>query len=186
MSKMHRNTKNFIKETILDLFQQLNIHTLPVDIDQVIEACGITLLKFSEVNGFKINRRMDAFAAKIPHGEAQYIITYNEHRPPGRLVWSKAHELGHITLGHLQEGAGGPETEAQAHYFASQLLMPLAVLDELGYHTKEQIAERCGVSPTAAALRVRDLKRRWWYYNTHGNTSYDVAFLNQFNLPIYE
>lgn len=83
-------------------------------------------------------------------------ITYFEH-----LNWTLAHEIGHIYLGHTDDG---DLEEIEAHYFAAQLLMPDYTLfmtaTEYGKISAEDITEIFGVSPEAAEKRIRTMKRR--------------------------
>ena len=56
----------------------------------------------------------------INHTDDVKIILYNSDiESKGRILWSKAHELGHIVLKHKQQGE---KEEIEANTFASQLL----------------------------------------------------------------
>ncbi|MBQ9315149.1 MAG: ImmA/IrrE family metallo-endopeptidase [Clostridia bacterium] len=57
------------------------------------------------------------------------IILYNEDiETEGRKMWTIAHELGHIVLGHTTQCE---KNETEANFFAAQLLAPQCVLKHL-------------------------------------------------------
>lgn len=57
------------------------------------------------------------------------LILYNDKiNSKGRILWNKAHELGHIVLKHTQQG---DKEEIEANTFASQLLLPQCLLKKL-------------------------------------------------------
>lgn len=97
--------------------------------------------------------------------EDTYIVLYNaeitywEH-----LNWTLAHEVGHIYLGHKEDGE---LEEIEAHFFAAQLFMPeysiYMMSKEHGAIDAETISEVFGVSPEAATRRIRTMNRKCSY-----------------------
>jgi Zn-dependent peptidase ImmA (M78 family) len=99
--------------------------------------------------------------------------------PTARKRFTAAHELGHVALGHLAEGAaptdrdgdlylfratGGVHEarEVEANRFAAALLMParlvLGEADRIGGTLDVRLlSERFWVSEAAMAVRLRDL-----------------------------
>lgn len=77
-----------------------------------------------------------------------------------RKNWSLAHEVGHIYMGHTEDG---DIEEIEAHYFASQLFMPEYTLHMMeknyGKFDAEDLAEIFGVSYSAAKKRLNSFKR---------------------------
>lgn len=88
----------------------------------------------------------------INHTNETKIILYNSDiTSKGRILWNKAHELGHIVLKHRKQG----ETEEiEANTFASQLLLPQCLLKELLRNnlsvTTDYIITKFGLSKAAA------------------------------------
>lgn len=93
-----------------------------------------------------------------------YIITLPRNTSPERDVYTIAHEIGHIVLGHTLDAAGMlfrsrdlPPEERQANVFAAELLMPKEqfrkVCSDCGNNVYE-VAFRFGVSPAAAGVRM--------------------------------
>lgn len=107
-------------------------------------------------------------------------VAVNPVLPAGRLRFTLAHELGHLSLRHHQQrlesfarlresydvAAEPPESldpiEREADVFAAELLMPLSLFhrDWERMRRIERLAERYEVSHTAAQRRVRALPRK--------------------------
>lgn len=89
-----------------------------------------------------------------------YIILYNEKiRSAGRRSFTLAHEIGHIYLGHMRDGA---DEEAEAGFFAAHLLMPPVLVQELLKRHKLSAGELAGifgVSRPAAQYCINSLKK---------------------------
>lgn len=80
------------------------------------------------------------------------LILYNsEIYSKGRILWNKAHELGHIVLDHKEQGES---EEIEANTFASQLLLPQCLLKNLIQNnlniTPEYLVSKFGLSNAAA------------------------------------
>lgn len=77
-----------------------------------------------------------------------------------RLNWSLAHEVGHIYMGHTEDGE---IEEIEAHYFASQFFMPEFTLYMMkrtyGEFDAEDLMEIFGVSYSSAQKRLNSFKR---------------------------
>lgn len=96
-------------------------------------------------------------------GDTVYIILYNNRvRSHGRRSFTLAHEIGHIILGHEDDG---PVQEAEANHFAAQLLLPAALVWELLEHSgftlsAHELARIFATSRAAAENRLRSFKGR--------------------------
>ena len=84
------------------------------------------------------------------------VILYNREKTRCRKRFTVLHELGHIKCGHILHGKN---EETEAHFFASQFLMPsilLSALEQRGYHLNTELLVRhFVVSPAAAEVRLR-------------------------------
>lgn len=89
-----------------------------------------------------------------------HIVLHNaEIQMHERLRWTQAHEVGHIMLGHVEDGH---TEEIEANAFAAQLLMPwftIRMMSNFRKPSAEHIARTFGVSITAANLRITDVQR---------------------------
>jgi len=107
------------------------------------------------------------------HGKLEWALLYNSAiEVPGRIRFTKAHELGHYIL-HRQNGnsfecseadmlqweSQEKRQEAEADVFASHLLMPIDDFrrqigtDSVDLHILDDCARRYGASLTAAILK---------------------------------
>lgn len=134
------------------------VHSYPVDILDVIKNFNnIEVFKTSECKVF----------SKIEEGmsfrcDDKYIIVYNDNKPPNRIKFTIAHELGHILLGHLDERNNQYSKEYEADTFASNLLAPPqmidyaeATFDDFEYSTV-YIANLFCISEQCAKVRLAD------------------------------
>jgi ribosomal protein L40E len=98
-----------------------------------------------------------------------YITIYDDSKSRQRIRWTLAHEIGHISLGHLQnfdstsyfKGMTNSEykvLETEANYFAKELLAPIWVLNEIGIINSEEISKYCAISEPAAVIRETEIK----------------------------
>lgn len=106
------------------------------------------------------------------------IILYDEEKYEPRKRFTLYHEIGHSILRHKQHNA---ENEAEANFFAAQLLIPDVIIKEIikrGYKlTIKDIMSIFGVSDQCASIRDEYLKK---YFDKHPN-EYDDAILLLFN-----
>jgi len=131
-----------------DFLIENEAYTLPFDIHKALKSHGYALRTYShlaEKSKVSLDEISETFGSK--DGISQYhsqrdkhAICYNDTiKPRGRIQWTLAHELGHITLGHLRDF---PETgteppalkrstyrilEAESNVFARELLAPSTV-----------------------------------------------------------
>ena len=174
------NRRKQIKDATLSILTQANACQLPTDLKIILRTFGIKSMSTSKAYkaGIVDTGEMHAQTLSINGG---YIIIYNDKQNLARVRWSIAHEIGHIALRHFARGIKDDIAEAEANYFAKEILMPIAVLDKYGCHTAEQIAKVCNVSLEAASYRLKDLARHNDYKAKYGFTWHDKMFLQQFN-----
>lgn len=171
----------FIKNTVLEALHNSGVNTLPVDLEAIWSSYNIIVVSYTKAKKYvRVNESIDG--CMVYMGSKRLII-FNEKAYPARIRWTIAHEIGHVLLNHHIDDKSYPVKEAEANYFAEQLLMPLAVLDKLGVKTAKAIAKTCDVSMQAAKYRKYDFARR---YNNpkamYSNTYYDIRILKQFNI----
>lgn len=167
-----------IKNTVLDLLFNCNVNELPVDLKSILKINNIGLLNSDQAQQYHLIENVYFnFNGKTIFINGDPIIIYNAKHPKTRQRWTIAHELGHIFLDHTE---WNKTTEAEANYFAKNLLEPIAVLADMGAVTVDSIAKCCGVSKHAAELRIKDLKRHINYKSKHGLTAHDIRFLRNF------
>lgn len=174
-----KEARKEIKDLVLEQLKMCNIHNLPVDPVSIVMAHKNWCL-FTATEAYE-NRLIEKpyfdFNGCHFHDEKFQYIVYNERHSYERQRWTVSHEISHVFRGHVEYS---PIEEAEANYFAKQLLMPIAVLSARGIVTKEQISTACGVSIEAAGYRVKDIQRHEDFKAKYGLTAHDIAFLKQF------
>ncbi|TDG05087.1 ImmA/IrrE family metallo-endopeptidase [Paraburkholderia guartelaensis] len=158
---------------ILDTFHQIHGGArFPVNVDALALDCAslfkmpdpVVRVQAADIQGFE--------GGLFKTGSAEWSILYNESlTSPGRIRFTKAHELGHYVLHRagqdtfecsakdmLEWTRAEKAIESDADKFASYLLMPLhdfraQVTGEVTLHALGACAERYGVSLTAAILQ---------------------------------
>ncbi len=95
------------------------------------------------------------------------IINDDSNIPPGRMLWTKMHEIGHIYLKHLekynttvlhQDELGEKlynELEFEADLFAGEVLASKWLMRQLDIYNEKDISEICGITDRAALNRYR-------------------------------
>lgn len=152
------------------LLYQNNINSLSVDVqslrydkriifDSIQNYCAIVN---EDISKFDIKDILQDGCTLI--ADDVYIVLYNDDvslLSPERLNWTLAHEVGHIYLGHTQNGR---KEEIEAHWFAAQLLMPEYVIRHMkqrfGFINIEDLIACFNVSIDAAINRLRSIARK--------------------------
>lgn len=169
-----------IKDLVLQLLDECSVGSLPVNLKSILKVHGILLLTSEEAVKYKILKfAYHDFDGKTIYINGMYFIIYNSKHIIGRRRWTIAHELGHIFLEHEEQSR---VNEAEANYFAKELLMPMAVLVEMGATSVEDASKTCNVTGEASKNRQKDFKRHYEFKNKYGLTKHDIAFLKQFGM----
>lgn len=124
------------------------------------EYCEITEMPLSSFINEKASSIKDG-CCLIDKNRNINIVLYNAFdKNMERRNWSIAHEVGHIYLGHTEDGM---KEEIEAHYFASQLFMPeytLFMMEKTyGVFTAFDLMEIFGVSHQAATKRLHSYQK---------------------------
>ena len=163
--KSYQNMRDATWKILLDC----GIDRLPVDIDTVCEKLGICVLSYDA--GAEVIERAHLYrVVRDINGLTFYlgntpVILFNERQEVKQIMFTVAHELGHIILKHVSPGDTtpahqGPEwnatpKEGAANQFAVRLLAPACVLWGLDIHTPEEIMKWCQITRPAAERRAR-------------------------------
>ena len=138
------------------------IDSLPVDVLKIARGAGVRVIKNSTVDHLLATEN-----GKTYYDGKNWIIIYNDKNSVPLCRFTVAHELGHIFLGHelvyekqvsSMEFTHSPKYEQQANMFALRLLCPTCLLWALELHTPEEIANRCQIPLSLAAVRASRMK----------------------------
>lgn len=173
----YRNSDTPTEQLLFDC----HINRLPVDLDAICEQLGVCVLSYDA--GAEIIERAHLYRA-VRHNDGLTfywrdtpVILFNEARELPQLMFTIAHELGHVVLQHITPNETHSQlisadketkrdiskTEAAANQFAVHLLAPACVLWGLGAYTSEKIMSLCQLPRQEAeysAQRVAELVRQ--------------------------
>lgn len=177
----------YIQNQILRIFHGMNNISFPINLDDVasLMPTSCRLLSYqtaAKISGCKVDAiySMCGSSSGATHYHPQTgrcLILYNESQPDGRVLWTQAHELGHVVLEHLCMVNSHPTKdrwqyqlfEDEADFFAWNLLAPLPIMREYGIQNAKQVQKRFGLSKQAADLHFaryvrwerRHIKTAW-------------------------
>lgn len=164
---------------------ELNLNSFPIN-PKKFKFNGVKIAsfqKYSEKTGLSIeeitcNHELDdAFVLKgLRKGVT--LILYNKNKYNSRVKHSLLHEVGHIKLDHKKHGS---QEEIEAHFFASQMNAPNALIREIsrrGYRVDALVLKQNFELSDESAAKKQDYLKRHGF--NHCN-DFDDAILNQFS-----
>jgi len=174
----------YIRNEILKIYRMVERIQFPLDplsMFMQIDNCRImTYQEFAKLNQCSIKDviQLCESSSGCTHYSVEsdrYITLYNasldDNNVPGRIRWTKGHELGHIVLKHLPHIAVSQiaehnfnnvydqELEQEADYFAATLLSPFPVWEALNIRGAFDIQEVFGLSEEASQNRMSQYLR---------------------------
>ncbi|HEY9574762.1 MAG TPA: ImmA/IrrE family metallo-endopeptidase, partial [Lachnospiraceae bacterium] len=140
------SSMNYLKlySIIFNVYKANELFTFPLDSFDIISAYVIDSKAYQSLPGNK-PALCKAFSqdAFLLDGR----LYYNALSDPGRLHFTFMHELGHILLGHQRSGT---EEEQSANCFASHMLAPRILINQLGCKSPYDIQTTFGLSRQAS------------------------------------
>lgn len=143
-------------------------------IDNKVTELPVNLLEICKNNGYNLLLdRNYIFLDKKERGttffrDGKWYILLNPSDTFSVRRYTVAHEIGHIILGHFQNGENGScssyqdiskaDKECQAERFAIDVLAPACVLWGLDLHTATDISKACNISMQSAVIRSERMK----------------------------
>ncbi|MBQ8985591.1 ImmA/IrrE family metallo-endopeptidase [Candidatus Saccharibacteria bacterium] len=161
----YREIEDRANAIILDLDSILP----PYNLEKIAEKLGIKVIKLSSLpvekrkpfGRYFLCEENDAFVAIDEN--CKKVIVDDITRPPARVYFTIAHEIGHVVLGHLEHSE---LAEFEANIFARCLVAPYGIIRNFSENEfdVEFLSERLGISAKAAMhCRGRSLARLWWH-----------------------
>lgn len=188
----------YIQNQVLQIYRQMDVVSFPFDVDAVIRRHkNVRMLSYQEFaeathcSIYDVIRicQSETGCTHYDQETDRYLVLYNDDGcVPGRILWTKAHELGHIVLKHFadvrcaryaafaEEHPNGvlcadkTQIESEADTFASIVLCPFPMFKDLGIRTALDIESTFGVSRQAAEISETQYKE--WRAN-HRKTSWE-------------
>lgn len=171
----------FINKLVLQLYMDFNIYNFPITADKMINIinslpnCKImSYNKFMQINNcsFEDVALICESTSGCTHYSKinnRYLILYNDcpdnNNVDGRILWTIAHELGHISGNHLPliseaqiannsfNNLTNPVFEGEADYFAATFLSPFPAFSILNINSATDIQNAFGLSNQASIFR---------------------------------
>ncbi len=164
-----------IYKAIIKVFKDSSVNTFPLNCLELFSLYGYGCIPFGSLPPAKreacLQISQDAFLLK---GN----IYYNNCLLPNRQRFSLMHELGHITLEHMENPVDYCEQEANA--FASHILAPRIIMHFSGFRNEGDVAEAFQLTAEAAHYACEDY-RRWLRYRAYYHLeALDQAVYRQF------
>ncbi|MBQ3557824.1 MAG: ImmA/IrrE family metallo-endopeptidase [Oscillospiraceae bacterium] len=156
--KNYQNARDAAWKILLDC----GVERLPVDLKDICRQLGVRVRRYADVRGMSDAALQADGLTFFSWGKP--VILYNQDKPPARIRFTIAHELGHLVLGHVaprqrttvnrEPSPTDDPIETAANQFAARLLAPACVLWGMDIHTSEEISELCNISKQAAEFRA--------------------------------
>lgn len=188
----------YIQRKVLEIYQNMDEIVYPVRPKTVLQcmpkdcrilsyremadATGCSKDEIAAISG------SNSGATHYDTGHDRYLIVYNENMNDGRILWTIAHEIGHICLGHINAtGASNiafsddqnaySQLESEADCFAWNLLAPLPILRETGIKSANEISIHYGLSKQAATLHFERYQK---WCSSHVKTAFETEMIRNF------
>lgn len=149
------NSTDFLYDCITDFQISNNLTEYPLDLPKLCAQKGWSLIPYDVLrHPHMLSVTNDGLSI---YKEGKFYILYNKYTYGPRLLFTVAHEIGHILLGHhfLSEKEfikQNDELERAADIFAANLLCPAFLISEFQLDV-EDIQTRFGVSRQCAETR---------------------------------
>ena len=168
----------YIYNQVLQLYREMTMISFPIcprDILAHIPNCrALTYQEFADINRCSVRDVILLCESRsgCTHYDItndRYLILWNDdsanNNVDGRKLWTKAHELGHVVLGHLPlvaepmlaensfNNLTAPEFEAEADQFAATLLCPMPLYELLHIQSTQDVQRTFGLSAEASTHR---------------------------------
>lgn len=167
----------FARKLAKEFLLQSKVKSLPVNPMAICNQQGFIIRSVSEaeelideLDPFDVRSNPECDAKTYLTSDGRYVIVYDDAVfSQGRIIWTIAHEIGHIVMGHLRDfeqteihkGLTLKENtvlEKEADTFASEFLAPAEVLIRCQCVKKNLIIKLCGLSEQAASYRENYLQ----------------------------
>ncbi len=165
---------------MVNAFQKLGYIRLPVEPSELMETYGIQALAYQSVyDSSSLDDLMEL--CRCPSG-LSFTVTENGHdlryvacnlqETPGRVRFTKLHEIDHLLRGHLQDSE---LAEIDANLWAKYAIAPPVIIEELGITTADEVAQRFGTSMECASNVLSQHSN--WLWHRQNDKDIDASIL---------
>lgn len=148
---------DLIDNKMLSIYKECKIQTFPIDCELILQHYGFVLYTYKELQN--ANKTLYNAAKSYSNDAFRFrmSIYYNSCMPKNRIRFTLMHELGHFILGHQSQEI---ESEQEADYFASCMLVPRIAILRTGCTTADDIHDQFEVSYAAANRILSDFRHK--------------------------
>lgn len=170
-----------IKETVVDLFNKLDIHCTPISGFEIATKLGAKIIPYSAkpqaAQELMRTESKDGFSVKRTDG---WYIFYDDSMPYGRINNTITHEDGHIVLDHTEDSE---LAEKEAKFFAKFALAPPVLIHKFKLKNAAAVAERFEVS-YEAAIYAWKYYQKWLRYGGRTYKDYEIKLCGLFGIAL--
>ena len=182
MSRLHHDTYEEIKIKVVNLLEQNNIHSIPIDCIKLAEDMGFELKPYSKLSAKKLKALKELSGGdgytidNVDTGKK--ILFYDDSACIGRQRFTILHEIGHYVLGHREESE---LAESEADFFAKYAIAPMPIIYALDIDDYVDISEKFSTS-SECAFYIMDSYIKWLQYGPKFFSEYEKKLLTLFNV----
>ncbi len=181
--KLSDDTYEYIKQQVVDMFQEYEIQCVPISAFEISSKLNIPLIPYSALSADKREASMkissDGYSRTDENG-ILWVIYYNDSSDIqyGRKNNTIMHEIGHYYLGHL--GNDEDIEEAEAKFFAKYALAPPPLVHQFVPESPVNIQDHFDITFEAACYALNYYKK--WLSANEDYLEYEVKLLSLFKI----
>lgn len=175
---------DFILGKVLETYTFCGFKKFPFDCFEAIVKYGYHIYTYSELK----EKNLEVYELCVSCSEEAYTepfsrtVAYNEDMPSDRIIFSLAHELGHIVMEHPYKT---DYYEKEANCFASYVLAPSMVIHYCRCKSAWDVHRHFGLSDEAAH-NAFDGYRKWYHRAKNKMYPIDRAMYQYFYHPEFK
>ena len=168
-----------LKRIIANLYKELNINTVPINVFKMAYLLGITLIPYSskskKANEMALRESTDGFS--VLKGGKWYVFYNDVNRNYGRLRNTIMHEITHIVSDHTEDS---DLAEKEVNFFAKYALSPPPLIHKYRYMIKtvKDVCDCFEISYEAAKYAMA-YYHKWVKYGGKYYTKYELQITRQ-------
>lgn len=170
---------DYIRNKASEAAIECHVKYFPVNCFEILKHYGYRIYTYSDLQ----TRNPELYDMCISYSEdafrsgSMHIVAYNDKKPMTRIRFSLMHELGHHLLEHKNDSS---ENEAEANYFASNLLAPRIAMYYAKLKTIIEVADLFDLSSSAAYYAAQDFSEWCNEIQRRGMHGYDKDLYKNF------
>lgn len=181
--QMPKRLYSLIERTVVELYAECGVNTMPLDPFSIIEKKGYILrsyanLKSNVLRGLLSTRNdLEAFNFFDPSIK-KYGIFYNTKLNSRRIRFTLMHEIGHIVLGHKEESS---LAKKEADFFAAYSLAPYPLINVKECEDCSDVENTFDVSSQCAQIAFASYQN-WYKYGGDDYKPHELKLIKMIKL----